>query len=34
VKGLIVINKYKNCWLIIFVIDFEEYVNFDDYMYD
>ena len=28
-KRLIVINKYKNCCLIIFVIDFEEYVNFD-----
>jgi len=34
VKRLIVINKYKNCCLVIFVIDFEEYVNFDNYMYD
>jgi len=29
VKRLIVINKYKNCCLVIFDIDSEEYVNFD-----
>jgi len=34
VKRLIIINKYKNFCLVIFVIDFEEYVNFDNYMND
>ena len=27
-------NKYKNCCLVILLIDFERYVNFDNYTYD